>query len=58
VWITGFGNYAVEYTLYVFINDIRRLLEIDAELRRKVLDTCKKYEVDISTPLLLKQMEK
>jgi small-conductance mechanosensitive channel len=58
VWITGFGNYAVEYTLYVFINDIRRLREIDAELHRKVLDTCKKYEVDISTPLLLKQIEK
>jgi small-conductance mechanosensitive channel len=58
VWITGFGNYAVEYTLYVFINDIRRLLEIDAELHRKVLDTCKKHEIDISTPLLVKQIEK
>jgi small-conductance mechanosensitive channel len=58
VWITGFGNYAVEYTLYVFISDMRRLLEIDAELHRKVLDTCKKYEVDISTPLLLRQIEK
>jgi small-conductance mechanosensitive channel len=58
VWITGFGSYAVEYTLYVFISDIRRLVEIDAELHRKVLDTCKKYEVDISTPLLLKQIEK
>jgi len=58
VWITGFGNYAVEYTLYVFINDIRRLLEIDADLHRKVLDTCKKHEIDISTPLLVKQLHK
>jgi small-conductance mechanosensitive channel len=57
VWITGFGNYAVEYTLYVFISDIRRLLEIDAELHRKVLETCKKYEVDISTPLIVKQLQ-
>jgi small-conductance mechanosensitive channel len=58
VWITGFGNYAVEYTLYVFINDIRRLPEIDAELHRNVLETCKKHEIDISTPLLLRQIEK
>jgi small-conductance mechanosensitive channel len=58
VWITGFGNYAVEYTLYVFSRDIRRLPEIDAELHRKVLETCKKHEIDISTPLLVKQLRK
>jgi len=56
VWITKFQNYAVEYELYVFINDIKRLQEIDAELHQKVLDTCKKHGVDISTPLLLKQL--
>jgi len=31
VWITRFQNYAVEYTLYAFINDINGLPEIDAE---------------------------
>ncbi len=56
VWITKFQNYAVEYELYVFINDIKRLPEIDAELHQKVLETCKKHGVDISTPLLLKQL--
>ncbi len=56
VWITKFQNYAVEYTLYVFISDIKRLPEIDADLYRKVLATCKEHEVDISTPLLLKQV--
>ena len=55
VWITKFQNYAVEYNLYVFINDIKRLPEIDAELHRKVLETCKEHRIDISTPLLLKQ---
>ncbi len=55
VWITKFQNYAVEYNLYVFINDIKRLPEIDAELHRKVLQTCKEHDIDISTPLLLKQ---
>jgi small-conductance mechanosensitive channel len=47
----------VEYTLYVFINDIEGLPEIDAELHRAVLETCREQKIDISTPLLLKKME-
>ncbi len=57
VWITKFQNYAVEYTLYVFINDIKGLPEIDAELHRTVLETCKRHKIDISTPLLLRQIQ-
>jgi len=57
VWITKFQNYAVEYTLYVFINDIKKLPEIDADLHRQVFETCKKHRIDISTPLLLKQLK-
>lgn len=57
VWITKFQNYAVEYTLYVFISDIKRMPEIDADLYRKVLETCKEHEIDISTPTLLKQVK-
>lgn len=56
VWITKFQSYAVEYNLYVFINDIPRLQEIDADLHRRVLETCKEHDIDISTPLLLKQL--
>lgn len=56
VWITGFHDYAVEYTLYAFINDVKHTPELDAELHRSVLETCKKYEIDISTPLLLRQL--
>ncbi len=55
VWITEFQNYAVGYTLFVFINDIKNLPEIDAELHRTVLETCKKHGIDISTPMLLRQ---
>ena len=58
VWITNFQSYAVEYVLYVFINDIKRLQEIDADLYRKVLETCKEHKIDIRTPLLLRQLEK
>lgn len=57
VWITKFQNYAVEYNLYVFISNIKRLPEIDAELHRAVLETCKEHGIDISTPLLLKQLK-
>jgi small-conductance mechanosensitive channel len=57
VWITKFQSYAVEYTLYVFISEIERLPEIDAELHQTVLETCKRHGIDISTPLLLKQLK-
>lgn len=56
VWIASFQSYAVEYVLYVFINDIKRLQEIDAKLHREVLVTCKEHRIDISTPLLLRQL--
>ena len=56
VWITKFQNYAVEYTLYVFISDIKGLPEIDAELYKIIFETCKEHKIDISTPLLLKQL--
>ena len=57
VWITNFQNYAVEYSLYVFISEIKRLPEIDAELYRQVLEACRRHEIDISTPTLLKQIK-
>jgi len=57
VWIEKFQSYAVEYTLYAFIDDIKGLPEIDAELHRTVLETCKKHNIDISTPLLLRQIQ-
>ncbi len=56
VWITNFLDYAVEYTLYVFIDDVKRMKEIDADLYRTVLETVKKYKIDIRTPLLLQQI--
>jgi len=56
VWITKFGDFAVEYTLYVFINQIRRLPEIDANLKRTILETCKQHKIDISTPRLVQRV--
>ncbi len=57
VWITDFQSYAVQYTLYAFIDEIKALPEIDAELHKQVLETCKDHKIDISTPLLLRQIQ-
>jgi len=58
VWVTKFGNYAVEYTLYVFIQDINRLPEIDSNLKRTVLETCKQHGIDISTPTIIRSVKR
>ena len=57
VWITEFGDFAIEYTLYVYVNQIKRLRKIDADLKRTVLETCKRHEIDISTPQLLRRVD-
>jgi len=57
VWMTNFGDFAVEYTLYVFINQIKRLQEIDANLKRTILETCRLHKIDISTPRLIRRIE-
>ena len=56
VWVTNFGDFAVEYTLYVFTNRIERLPEIDANLKKTVLETCKQHKIDISTPRLVQRV--
>lgn len=56
VWITEFQNYAVEYTLFIFIDDSRRIQEIDAKVRREILMACEKHGIDISTPTLIKNV--
>ena len=57
VWVTKFGNYAVEYTLYVFINEIKRMPQIDSNIKRTVLEACKQHGIDISTPTIIKSIK-
>lgn len=57
VWITNFQDFAVEYTIHVFVNQIKRIPEIDANLKRTVLETCKQHGIDISTPRLIQRIE-
>lgn len=57
VWITEFKEYAVEYTLFIFIKEIKSIQAIDAKLRRMVLETCKHYNIDIATPTLIRSVQ-
>jgi small conductance mechanosensitive channel len=56
VRITEFGNFAVEYTLYVFTKEIKRLSEIDANIMRTVLETCKQHGIDLTTPTIIRSL--
>lgn len=53
VWVTGLGDYAAEYTLYVFTREVRRYEWIQAELYRNVLLEAAERGIDLSTPLLI-----
>jgi len=56
VWINSFQNYAVEYKLFVFIDNIMHLPVIDSDLHKAVLDACNQNNIDIRTPLLHRQI--
>ena len=57
VRITEFANFAVEYTLYAFTNEIKRMAEIDAIIMRTVLETCKLHRIDLSTPTIIRSLQ-
>lgn len=57
VLVTDFQNFAVEYTLFVFINDSKRILLLDAAVRKAVMIQCEKYNIDLSTPSLIRNVE-
>jgi len=54
VWISEIGNFAIEYTLYYHIRELKSINRIDAMVRRAVKTTCDRLEIDLSTPNLIK----
>ena len=56
VRVSNFQNFAVEYRLFIFIKDISFLRKIEADLRGSILDTMIKYNIDISTPNIIKSI--
>jgi len=57
VWVTNFYNFSVEYTLYVFISQIKMLPLLDSNLKRTVLDVCRKHGIDLATPSLIQSVD-
>jgi len=57
VWVTNLLNFSVEYTLYVFISQIRMLPIIDSNLKRTVLDVCRQHGIDLATPSLIQSVD-
>jgi len=57
VWVTNLLNFSVEYTLYVFISQIRMLPVIDSNLKRIVLDVCRKHGINLTTPNLIQSVD-
>ena len=56
VFVTNLQNFAVEYSLYVFTTQIKRLRLIDANLKRTVLKVLGENGIDLATPNLLKSV--
>ncbi len=57
VWVTDFGNFAMEYTLYFFISDTRRTLELDSMVRDAVYAAFTEEGIDLSTPRLIRSLK-
>jgi len=57
VWITDFPNYALEYTLFYYINDTQRSQMIDAKVRESVINEFAENGIDMSTPNLIKSVK-
>ncbi len=57
VWITDFPNYALEYTLFYFINDTQRSQMIDAKVRESVITEFSENGIDMSTPNLIRSVK-
>ena len=56
--VYNFLNFAVDYRLLVYINNSKLIPKFDHELRRAVLNSCKKHGIDISTPSLIMNVGK
>jgi small-conductance mechanosensitive channel len=57
VSITDFQNYAMEYTLYYFIREVKRMAWINADVRSSIVDAFIENNIDLTTPLLSKRFE-
>lgn len=55
VSITDYQNYAMQYTLYYFIREVKRMPWIEADVRNSIVDAFIENGIDLTTPLLSKR---
>jgi small-conductance mechanosensitive channel len=56
VWTTSLLKFSVEYTLFVFTSQVKKIPILDSKLKRTVLLVCKEHGIDLSTPNLLQNV--
>ena len=56
VWTTNLLNFSVEYTLFVFTSQVKKIPILDSKLKQTVLLVCKEKGIDLSTPNLLQNV--
>ena len=56
VWMTGISNFSPEYTLYVFMDNVKQLPKLDAAMWRRVFDICEKHGISLPTPTLIRSI--
>lgn len=54
VWITDFPSFAMEYTLYYYINNTQKVQIIESEVREAIVNEFTKNGLEMSTPNLVK----
>ena len=57
VWMTDFQNFAMEYTLFIYIDNPQKIQMIDASVREAIFESCRLNGIDISTPTLIRSVE-
>jgi len=54
VWVTDLQSFAMEYTLYYFIDDVMKIIRIDSGVREAVHEVLSGAGIDMTTPNLIK----
>jgi len=50
--MTSFQNYAMEYTMFYRVKNSREIYSVDADVKKSVFLTMKKFNIDLRTPIL------
>jgi small-conductance mechanosensitive channel len=56
VIVREFQDFAVEYSLFYTIDQVQNMFSIASTLRKNVLETARKYNVDMRTPHLIQKL--